>query len=266
MHFQLLYKMPLRKTGFLALILLLGKGRAEESDSGSCRLSSEFPSPEVFPWDTKSIKVSWDKVFVNCQKKEVKSLQLKVETAMGGVTDTITNDAIFEDNEIILDRRPCITHTVHIKLDFKDEGKLPLESTTSYNKNSGRMYTSKDLYSGRLDTEVVQNVCLKQSSGPPIVTIPDPPEALSGCQITNGDQVLELDTVPIGATIEVKIRVENPFGRAGTVPVISKVKNIQNCTVCEVKDKFGLLARAHNSSHLHVSWEDAFQGCKSFEV
>merc|ERR1712126_167214 len=90
--------------------------------------------------------------------------------------------------------------------------------------------------------------------------------ALSGCKITTGDQSLEKDNVPVGADIDVKIEVENPLGRAGVVTVTPKVKNIQNCTVCEMTNKFGLSARAQNSSHLNISWEDAFQGCRSFEV
>ena len=128
--------MPLKKTDFLALILLLGKGGAQESDD-SCRLSNEFPSPEVIPWDTKSVKISWDKVFVNCQKKDVKGLQVRVDTEMNDVTETIRKDALFEENEIIFERRPCTRHTVSLKLVFNHEHILPLESTTDYNKNSG---------------------------------------------------------------------------------------------------------------------------------
>ena len=84
-----------------------------------------------------SLKVSWDKVFVNCQKKDVKGLQVRVDTEMNDVTETIRKDALLEENEIILDRRPCTRHTVSLKLVFNHEHILPLESTTDYNKNSG---------------------------------------------------------------------------------------------------------------------------------
>ena len=36
--------------------------------------------------------------------------------------------------------------------------------------------------------------------------------------------------------------------------------------MCEINNTFGPSASAYNSSHLNVSWENAFQGCKSFEV
>jgi len=255
-----------RKLVVLLLLFQTGNIHTQESDD-ACRLSSEFPAPEVIPWDTKKIKVSWDKVFVNCKKKDVKTLVVKVDTDMNGVNDPFTKDAIFEDNEIILDKRPCIRHDITLKLIFFHNEKLDLlSSTNNYNKNSGPSLKSEDLYSGWLDSEVVQNICLKQETEKPTVHIPYPPEALSDCHITTGDQELELTEVPIGKDVRVEVRVENPFGKAGTISVRSIVKNIQNCTVCEMKNKFGLSARPHNSSHLNISWKDVFQGCKRFEV
>ena len=82
--------MQLKNTAFLALILLLGQDGVEGSDDGSCRLSKEFLAPEVIPWDTNSIKVSWDKVFVTCLREEVKGLKVMVETTMNA--DTENND------------------------------------------------------------------------------------------------------------------------------------------------------------------------------
>ena len=44
------------------------------------------------------------------------------------------------------------------------------------------------------------------------------------------------------------------------------VKNIQECTVCQVNNTIPPTVEAHNSSHLNVSWENVFQGCEDFEV
>ena len=120
--------MPLKNTVFLALILLLGQGGVEGSEVGSCRLSSEFPAPEVIPWDTSSIKVSWKKVFVNCLRKEVRGLKVMVETTMNADSEHNIYNVKFEDNEDILTRPPCIEHIVHLVLVFSDE-RQPLRTS-----------------------------------------------------------------------------------------------------------------------------------------
>ena len=136
--------MPLKNTAFLAflaLILLLGQEGVEGSDVGSCRLSSEFLAPEVIPWDTKSIKVSWDKVFVNCLKKEVKRLAVKVETTMYAQTELNEYKVTFEVDEGIVPRPPCIEHSIELVLEFKDKERRPLRSSrTGYNKPAILIY------------------------------------------------------------------------------------------------------------------------------
>jgi len=259
--------MPLKNTAFFALILLLGQGGVEGSDDGSCRLSTEFPAPEVVPWDTRSIKVSWDKVFVNCLRGEVKGLKIIVETTMNVYFEHSVYDVKFEDDEEIVPRPPCSEHSFQLVLEFNEKETRPLTSSkTEYNKPLGTSYKSKDLYSGWLETEVVQNICLKKETDKPTVTIPDPPEALKECIKTKGDEVLELTTVNVGDDVGVKILVQKPWGQAGDYTVSPVVKNIQECTVCQVNTTVPLTAEAHNSSHLRVSWENVFQGCEDFEV
>ena len=77
---------------------------------------------------------------------------------------------------------------------------------------------------------------------------------------------MELTTVNVGDDVGVKILVQKPWGAFGDIAVRPVVKNIQECTVCQVNTTVPLTAEAHNSSHLSVSWENVFQGCKDFEV
>jgi len=255
-----------RKILVLLLLLQIGNIHTQGSDGGSCRLSTESPSPEVIPWDTKSIKVSWNKVFDNCLKKDTKGLKVIVDTQQNAAVDNNQYDVEFENGDAILPRPPCIEHNVYLILELNDQERRPLKSSkTEYNKPSSATHKSKDLYSGWLETKVVQNICLKQGTDK-IVTIPNPPEALKECIKTQGDEVLEIQKVNIGNDVKVKISVDKPWGAAGQTTIHSVVKNIQACTVCEINNTFGPSAKAHNSSHLNVSWENAFQGCRSFEI
>jgi len=257
-----------RKTLVLLLLLQTENIHTQKSDS-SCRLSSEFPAPEVIPWDTKSINVSWDKVFLNCLREEVKGLKVVVVTTMNAKTEHNEYDMKFDDNEGIVQRPPCIEHSIQLVLEFNDKERRALRSfKTEYNKPAilNQLPKSEDLYSGWLETKVVQNICLKKETDEPTVTIPDPPEALKECIKTKGDEVLELTTVNVGDDVGVKILVQKPWGAAGDHTVSPVVKNIQECMVCQVNTTVPPTVEAHNSSHLRVSWENAFQGCKKFEV
>ena len=110
--------MLLRNTLFLGLTLFLqacpsqadqaDQARGEDSDGGTCRLSSKFPSPEVTPWDRSNIKVSWKKVFENCLPKDIKALKVKVKTRRNSATSFSGKTAKLEDNEVLVDGSPCI--------------------------------------------------------------------------------------------------------------------------------------------------------------
>ena len=154
-------------------------------------------------------------------------------------------------------------NTVNLALSFIDEKKKPVESNkTEYNKPTA-LYESTDLYSGWLDTEVVQNICLNKNNN--TVTIPDLPEGLKSCINTNGNQILS-ENVEVGDNVKVGITVRNPRGKPETIQVQPIVRQIQACTVCKINKSVETLAEAHNTSHLNVSWGNLFKGCKSFEV
>ena len=59
---------------------------------------------------------------------------------------------------------------------------------------------------------------------------------------------------------------KDPRGKGGTPEIDVQVKNIQVCTECELGHKLQPEVKAHNSSHMIVSWASIFQGCKYFKV
>ena len=104
-------------TELLVLILFFRARTINAQESGAgCRLSTEFPKPEVTPWDTSSIKVSWDKVFVNCQREDIKDLQVKWETQYNADFGRFEKSVKFENKTSVLEARPCLRHTVHLVL------------------------------------------------------------------------------------------------------------------------------------------------------
>ena len=63
------------------------------------------------------------------------------------------------------------------------------------------------LYGGfLLDENYTDNVCLKKKG---VITFPDPPEALSDCILTSGDQMAEEFTAP-GQSHQVPIKIRHP--------------------------------------------------------
>ena len=106
--YQFTFKMLGRNTIFLGLIIFLQtiEARKDTRDNTSCGLSSESPSPEVIPWSSKAIKVSWDKVFISCEKQDIKNLEVKVETQMNSVIEYHAKNVEIPENEVILDRSP----------------------------------------------------------------------------------------------------------------------------------------------------------------
>ena len=69
---------------------------------------------------------------------------------------------------------------------------------------------------------------------------------------------------PVGSDVKVHFMVKDPRGEKPHVLVESEVKNIQACT--ELNNTSLPKAKAHNSSHIIVSWADVYQGCKHYEV
>ena len=94
----------------------------------------------------------------------------KVETQMNSVIEYHAKIVEIQENEVILDRSPCIKHKVYLVLNFTKKKKESLKSkATEYNKpfrgQSGTPwygYAGPDLNSGLLTTEVVQHICLNR--------------------------------------------------------------------------------------------------------
>ena len=241
---------------FLCHQVYSGQARDEESNGSACTLSTTSSAPEVTPWNATYIRVTWEKVLADCPPKNIKTLYVIVNQTMNAVTEDHVVKIESEATEAFLDRSPCLEHTVYLRLHVPDSGmKVLWTDKTIYNKPATDNYRFKDLYSGLLVNEIVDNICQK---GDNIVTIPHPPEVIEKCIKTRGDVLLRNDG-------HVELVVKDPKGRWERMKMSAKITNLPPCTVCKMNERPGPLVKAHNSSHLFLSWKNMFKGCR-FEV
>ena len=251
-----------RKTKvFFALLLfqtLLSSSQAseEESNGSSCTLSKTSSAPELTPWNATHIRVTWEKVLANCPQKDVKTLSVIVDTTMNAEIVHAEEKIEPGTTETFIEKSPCLEHTVYLRVRLAGSGTDVLwTDKTIYNKPATDNYRFKDLYSGLLVNEIVDNICQKDDN---IVTIPHPPEAIEKCIKTRGDVLLRNDG-------HVELVVKDPKGRWARMKMSAKITNLPPCTVCKMNERPGPLVKAHNSSHLFLSWKNMFKGCR-FEV
>ena len=148
-----------------------------------------------------------------------------------------------QENEVILDRSPCIKHKVYLVFNITKKKKESLKSkATEYNKpfrgQFGKPwygYAGPDLYPGLLTTEVVQHICLNRDLLS--VTIPFIPDSLKDCMEKKMGNIQSLYTGgienPIGSNVKVHITVKDPRGEKPHVSIDLVVKSIQACTECQ---------------------------------
>ena len=236
-----------------------GQASEDEDSSGTtCTLSKTSSAPEVTPWNATHIRVTWEKVLADCPPKNIKTLYVIVNQTMNAVTEDHMKKIESGATEAFLDRGPCLEHRVYLMLYVPESDMKVLWSDKKrYNTPSkpSNVYGFEDLYSGLLESEMVENICQKYDN---TVTIPHPPEALENCIKTRGDVLVENDGF-------VELKIEDPKGRGSPILISSKIKNVPPCTVCKMSQTASPFVKSHNSSHLFVSWESMFKGC-NFEV
>ena len=91
----------------------------------------------------------------------------------------------------------------------------------------------ESLYSGLLpDENYMGSVCLKQKG---VITFPDPPEALSNCILTRGDQVAE-EVTATGQSHMVRMKILHPTSKT-ELEITARVNSIIDCTKTSTKPK-----------------------------
>ena len=67
-------------------------------------------------------------------------MKVIVETTFNAQTENNEYDVKFEDNERIMQKSPCLEHSIQLRLEFNDKERRPLRSgRTEYNKVKKRI-------------------------------------------------------------------------------------------------------------------------------
>ena len=162
--------------------------------------------PRVTVANSTFLRVSWHSLFKGCKVLDDDQLFAIVEPVGD---QNATTQKLFplklEDKEGFLSLNPCLEYKIYLGIMTNDRVTKRDSGSVMYNDISRQNIVS--LYGGfLLDENYTDNVCLKEKG---VITFPDPPEALSDCILTSGDQMAEEFTAP-GQSHQVPIKIRHP--------------------------------------------------------
>ena len=179
--------------------------------------------PKVTVANSTHLRVSWHDLFTGCYIQDINYMVAVVEhtTQHTDTEKTITVD--FEDKEGSLQLDPCLQYKIFLRLFSHNENSYKTSEVVKYNDNATLNVAS--LYGGLLeDEQFMQDVCLKEEG---VITIPDPPEGVSECILTKGDQENKEFTAP-GQTHFISLKIHNPTNDE-PLTITAKVNGIEKC-------------------------------------
>ena len=188
--------------------------------------------PKVTVANSTHLRVSWHGLFSGCNKSEILKMgAVSSHTTLLGETSIKIHWGLdFDEKEGYLALNPCLEHEVYLELASHNEHIYRMSKMVMYNDVSRPNIAS--LYGGLLpDENYMGSVCLKQKG---VITFPDPPEALSECILTRGDQVTDEEFTDTGHTHFVWMKILHPTNEA-ELEITAPVKRIIDCTQTTTK-------------------------------
>ena len=199
-------------------ILLLLLANAVHIVSGRCRGS--LLEPNVTVGDSLHLLVNWEKAFEGCNRSEVKSAAVQVESAV--------HEVAFAEKEAKIDANPCLTHPfILVKLKLKEN--IVRSYVSRYNDYDVEPKI-EDLYRGLLQKQVVDKICL-QNNG--TFFVPDIPDGLSKCVVRHEKQRKYSATT---SSTQFVFTIVDPQNEKRTKVVKTGFKIDKHCTPSRKKD------------------------------
>ena len=179
--------------------------------------------PIVTVANSTHLRVSWHGLFTGCQPHEVKNMDAVVEHIAAQNTDTEKAISVdFKEKEGALELDPCLQYKIYLR-PFSHSGSYKTSEVVKYNDNATLNVAS--LYGGLLeDEQFMQDVCLKEEG---VIRIPDPPEGVSKCILTKGDQENDEFTAP-GESHFISLKIRHPTNEE-RLTITAKVNGIEVC-------------------------------------
>ena len=128
--------------------------------------------PEVTVADPDHLLVDWTNAFENCESEKVQSASVEYQT-FPKHGNTFSINVTFDDKKAKVEANPCLKHSVTVKIKYEGQGFDVPSHHSSYNALNADELKIKDLYSGLLQKQVVEKVCIRKDGVPSIPIIPD---------------------------------------------------------------------------------------------
>ena len=207
---------------YLLILTLVGQcqGFCGEDDDPS-------EVPRVTVANSTHLRVSWQGLFTGCNSYDVGNMVAVVEHLVQN-TDSFILPVIvnFEEKEGLLPVSPCLQYSIYLGL--IDNGGVGQRDSKIVKYNDITKLHTASLYGGLLEDEkFIDNVCLKEEGK--YITFPDPPEAVSDCILTRGDQENNEFTAP-GQSHHIPLKILNPSNRE-SLTITAKVQRIEQCSL-----------------------------------
>ena len=182
--------------------------------------------PKVTVANSTHLRVSWHRLFSGCYNSDVQKMTaVSSHMAHQGGVSAAARELDFEEREGFLPLNPCLEYKIYLKLMSHDGHSYRTSKSVKYNDVSRPNIAS--LYGGLLpDENYMGSVCLKKKG---VITFPDPPEALSECILTRGDQAAEEFSAP-GQTFFVPLKILHPTSQM-ELEITARVNRILDCTL-----------------------------------
>ena len=186
--------------------------------------------PRVTVANSTFLRVSWHSLFKGCTEYDVDQVFAIAEpVADQSVYALVTTtqkifELRFEKKKGFLSLNPCLEYKIYLKIIAKNR-------VNTYKKSGSVMYNDVsrqnivNLYGGfLLDEKYTDRVCLKNKG---VITFPDPPEALSDCILTRGNQLVKEFTAS-GQSHQVPIKIRHPRNEE-ELTFTTNVNKIEQC-------------------------------------
>ena len=200
-------------------ILLLFLANAAHIVSGSCRRS--LLEPNVTVGDSRHLLVNWEKAFEGCDSSQVQSATIEIYP-------TTIQEVAFAEKEAKVEANPCLTHPfVIVKLQWEERS---IYSHVSRYNDYNVYPKIEELYSGLLQKQVVDKICL-QNNG--TLFVPQIPDGVSKCAVSYGKERKYSGST---SSTQFVFKIVDPQNEKGTRVVKTGLKIDEHCTLSRSKD------------------------------
>ena len=132
--------------------------------------------PKVTVADSEHLLINWVNAFEGCDSSDVQNTVVEVGSS-GFTTETVRVNATFDTKEAKVRTSSCLGYPeIKIRLKYNESDVWSLPS--SYNNYHTYNIKIEGLYSGMLQKQLINQICVKKDG---FLSIPDIPEELNSC-------------------------------------------------------------------------------------